>query len=256
MLGWLSTYSSVGYYENIDKIINICLGFITALGQVMLPKSANLVARGKIEESNRLIVKSFKFSTLFCSALVFGLISISDVFVPVFFGTEFLPSIGILMLLAPNLFLLAWGNVLKTQFLMPRGKDMAYIISTLLGAVINTVVNVMLIPIFSGIGAAIGTICAEFISLIYILWVIKSDFDIMKFFASVRYIVSGFIMMLGVVIVKQYVTVSLAGLFALIVTGAVIYAVECVILAYFKDDLLLEIMTIARKTIKHKLLRH
>lgn len=256
MLGWLSTYSSVGYYENIDKIINICLDFITALGQVMLPKSANLVARGKIEESNRLIVKSFKFSTLFCSALVFGLISISDVFVPVFFGTEFLPSIGILMLLAPNLFLLAWGNVLKTQFLMPRGKDMAYIISTLLGAVINTVVNVMLIPIFSGIGAAIGTICAEFISLIYILWVIKSDFDIMKFFASVRYIVSGFIMMLGVVIVKQYVTVSLAGLFALIVTGAVIYAVECVILAYFKDDLLLEIMTIARKTIKHKLLRH
>lgn len=246
MLGWLSTYSSVGYYENIDKIINICLGFITALGQVMLPKSANLVANGRIAESNRLIVKSFKFSTLFCSALVFGLISVSDVFVPVFLGKEFMPSIDILMLLAPNLFLLAWGNVLKTQFLMPRGKDMAYIISTLLGAIINTIINVALIPKFSGIGAAIGTICAEFFSLMYILYVIKSDFDITKFVASIKYIVAGIIMMLGVIAIKQFVAVSLTGLIVLMVSGAIIYMFECLILAYFKDDLLLEIISVIK----------
>lgn len=236
MLGWLSTYSSVGYYENIDKIINICLGFITALGQVMLPKSANLVAKGKIDESNRLIVKSFKFSTLFCSALVFGLMSISDVFVPVFFGKEFMPSIDILMLLAPNLFLLAWGNVLKTQFLMPRGKDMAYIISTLLGAIINTIINIALIPKFSGIGAAIGTICAEFFSLMYILYVIKFDFDITKFIVSIKYIFAGIVMMFGVVVIKQFVAVSLTGLIILIVSGAIIYILECLILAYTLFD--------------------
>ena len=256
MLGWLSTYSSVGYYENIDKIINICLGFITALGQVMLPKSANLVAKGKIDESNRLIVKSFKFSTLFCSALVFGLMSISDVFVPVFFGKEFMPSIDILMLLAPNLFLLAWGNVLKTQFLMPRGKDMAYIISTLLGAIINTIINIVLIPKFSGIGATIGTICAEFFCLMYILYVIKFDFDITKFIVSIKYIVAGTVMMLGVVVIKQFVAVSLTGLIILIVSGAIIYILECLTLAYFKDELLLEIISIARKTILRKLVRH
>lgn len=63
-------------------------------------------------------------------------------------------------------------------------------------------------------------------------------------------------MMFGVVVIKQFVAVSLTGLIILIVSGAIIYILECLILAYFKDELLLEIISIARKTVLRKLVRH
>lgn len=247
MLGWMSTYRDVGYYENADKIINICLGFITALGQVMLPKSANLVENGKVGESNKLIVKSFNFSSLFCSAIVFGLIGIADKLVPIFFGNEFLPSIMILSLLAPNLFLLAWGNVLKTQFLMPRGKDKAYIMATLTGAFVNVIVNILLIPKMQGVGAAIGTISAELISLIYIIYIVRLDFDFKVVITTTRYVILGAIMMITVFFVGKMVSVSVAGVLIMILIGACIYVVGCFILFKLGDDLLCEMVEIAKK---------
>lgn len=250
MLGWLSTYSDVGYYENADKIINICLGFINALGQVMLPKSANLIANGKIEESNRLIVKSFNFSSLFCAAMVFGIIGVADVFVPVFFGMEFLTTIWIMQLLAPNLFLLAWGNVLKTQLLMPRGRDKTYITATLAGAIVNVIINLLLIPSLKGVGAAIGTISAELISLLYILCAVKLDFCLKSVSTSLKYILSGLIMMVIILVVKKSVTISIRGLIILVIIGALVYIVECIIMMLMKDRLLLEIEGILRKIIR------
>lgn len=250
MLGWLSTYSEVGYYENADKIINICLGFITALGQVMLPKSANLIANGKIKESNRLIVKSFNFSSLFCSAIVFGIIGVAEVFVPVFFGNDFIPTVKILSLLAPNLFLLAWGNVLKTQVLMPRGKDKAYITATLIGAIVNIIVNLILIPHLKGIGAVIGTISAELVSLIYILFMVRSDFDLMTLSSSVKYIISGIVMMMGVFVAKKYAPITIGGLIFLVICGVLIFIIECMVLVLRKDQLLVEIEGILKNMLR------
>ena len=46
MLGNMSSYDQVGFYNNAEKIINIPMGIITALGTVMLPRMSNIVANG------------------------------------------------------------------------------------------------------------------------------------------------------------------------------------------------------------------
>ena len=47
MIEKLSNVIEVGYYEQAEKIINIPIGIITALGTVMLPKISNLVQKNE-----------------------------------------------------------------------------------------------------------------------------------------------------------------------------------------------------------------
>ena len=63
MLGNMVNIIEVGLYENAEKIINVPLGLITALGTVMLPRISNLVQKGNVEKSIRYIDKSMEFIT-------------------------------------------------------------------------------------------------------------------------------------------------------------------------------------------------
>ena len=161
MLGQMSTITQVGYYESSEKILNIPLGVITALGTVMLPRMSNLAAKGKIEESRKYIYNSMIFAMFLASAMMFGIAGIAEDFVPLFLGEGYLSCIGLLHVMAPTIPFMAWANVIRTQYLIPNREDRSYIISVILGAVVNLVVNSMLIPRMAAMGAVIGTVCAE-----------------------------------------------------------------------------------------------
>ena len=77
MLGNMSTYEQVGFYNNAEKIINIPMGIITALGTVMLPRMSNIVASGNKEKTHDYIRLSIKVVTLLSSAIAFGLMGVS-----------------------------------------------------------------------------------------------------------------------------------------------------------------------------------
>ena len=56
---------------------------------------------------------------------------------------------------------MAFANVLRTQCLIPRKMDKQFIISLFSGAIINLLLNSILIPLFASVGAAISTLIAE-----------------------------------------------------------------------------------------------
>ena len=61
MLGNMADIKEVGYYEYAERIINIPLGIITALGTVMLPRVSNLLAKGREKEVENYIEKSIEY---------------------------------------------------------------------------------------------------------------------------------------------------------------------------------------------------
>ena len=144
MIGFLKDSVELGYYENADKIVNLCIGVVTSLGVVMLPKSSNLIEKGEYKKNAELVKKSFLFCSYLCSALCFGIFSISDIFVDCFFGDSFEKTSLVLSILCFNTFLLAFSNIFKTQLLIPREKDIHYIICTIIGALINFIVNIFI----------------------------------------------------------------------------------------------------------------
>lgn len=163
MLGFFGNIEEVGFYENAEKIINIPITFITALGTVMLPRMSNLIAKGENEKIQYYIQKSMKFVMFLSMGMVFGLIAIGYDFAPLFFGGDFQKTGILIVLLAPTILFLSFANVLRTQYLIPNEKDKIYIISVSLGAIVNLIFNFLFIPKWGSIGACFGTITAEFV---------------------------------------------------------------------------------------------
>ena len=174
MLDWLSTETDVGYYYSADKIINIPLAIITALGTVMLPRISNEQSKGNIREINLMLKKSTEVTAFMTCAVGVGIASIANEFIPWFFGPGFEPCIILVYWFVPVLFAKAIGDLIRTQYMIPAHMDWCYTIAVTIGAGVNLIANYVLIRRFSSLGAVIGTLIAEgIVTLIEIVYTRK-----------------------------------------------------------------------------------
>lgn len=239
MLGELTTKKQVAYYDKSEEIMQIPNTFINALTTVMLPRMTSLMKHNEVEKGRHYIANSMKFAIMISCATSFGLAAVAHDFVPLFFGKDFLPCAELIIWLAPIGVIKAWANVLRTQYLIPNCKDRIYVISVVAGAVINVVMNLLLIPHFGGVGAVIGTICAELMVMLYQTLCVRYELPILIYIR--QNLVFPFIgaFMFGIVrILERYWNTSVLSLLAQIIMGGVIYVILCVIYMLVKKDVL------------------
>lgn len=163
MVGYISGNSQLGFYENAEKICFMAITVIGSVGTVMLPRMSNILANGEMQKVKKYICVSMQCIMCVSFAMTFGLIGISRVFSPVFFGEEFRDCAGLLAVLSITLPIKSFANVIRTQYLIPSGKDKEYTISVCMGAIINLVLNFLLIVRVKAMGAVIATIVAEIV---------------------------------------------------------------------------------------------
>lgn len=179
MIGLLSNMDEVGFYENASQISRVAIIIVSPLGTVMLPRISNLVAKKKKEQILKYLNKSLIVEAFISSALAFGILSISDKFVPVFFGDSFDKCSIVMPILSMSTIFIAWANIIRSQYLIPYKKDKVYIISVTLGAITNLILNSLLIPRHGSIGAAIGTLCSEAIVSLTQTVLIRKEINIL-----------------------------------------------------------------------------
>lgn len=211
MLGVLADYTEVGYYENCEKVLNIPTSMITGIGTVMLPRITNLISSRDAETENKYFTYSMLFSAFFSSAMCFGMMGIAEEFVPWFFGTGFENCVNIIIVIFPSSLFLALANVLRTQILIPYKMDLIYVVSVLLGAVINFIFNFIFIGEYRGLGASFATVLAEgTVFLVQFIFVTKKrgPIEIMKYL--IPFYIFGIILFL----ILDHVTFEAAGNFS------------------------------------------
>lgn len=224
MLGKMCNMSQVGYYENVEKVMQIPLALIGSLGTVMLPKMSNLIANDKGHEVDRIIEKSIIFVMVISSALSFGIMGVADSFVPWFYGEEFYPCVALFRILMPSCLFVAFANVIRTQFLIPNKKDSIYIFSVFLGAAVNLFINLILIPKYASNGAAIGTLCAEAAVCIYQIFKVRNQLSIKKYvFNIIPFIIIGLVMYGIIVNIPQLSNAYLVDILLKVLIGGLIY---------------------------------
>lgn len=173
MLGAISGTIPLGYYQNAEAIINIPVALVAALGTVMLPSMSKKM---ETREFNKKFFSSFELMFLFVVPVIVSLINIGPDLATVFYGGAFTESGYIIRVLAITILFAGIANVVRTNFLIPRRKDKIYVISTILGAIVNLILNLIFIPKFGVYGACIGTIAAELSVMIY--QILKTKVDI------------------------------------------------------------------------------
>jgi len=181
MLGHMSLMSEVALYSYADKIVELPYGIIAALGVVMLPRMSNLVAKGENTQAIHYIEKSMRFMLFMACGMAFGLMGIGKVFAPVFFGDEFSACGTLMMVIAPMVIIRACANVVRTQYLLPNHRDRDYIISILIGVLINLVFNSLMIPVWQSKGAAIATLFAESFVAWYQIFACRKEIPVTQY---------------------------------------------------------------------------
>ncbi|MBR3414638.1 flippase [Candidatus Saccharibacteria bacterium] len=195
MLGAMSGVEEVGYYEQAEKIVTMPLAIATALGAVLMPRMSNFIAKGRHEDMRRYIRMSMRFMMFLAFPLCFGLIAIADNFVPLFLGDGFEKSIILVRLLSITTVFLAFANPLRTGYIVPKEQDHVLVKFTILGAVVNLIINFALIPSMNSVGACIGTIAAEFAVMFYQAFSVRKDLPMALYLKdSVAFLIKSLLM--------------------------------------------------------------
>ena len=115
--------------------------------------------------------------------------------------------------------------------------DKCYVLSAVIGALVNVVVNTLLIPRYGSIGAGIGTTLAEFSVCFYQTYSVKKNIDVRKLIGNaVPYVLSGFVMFGIVFSMRLKMNVYVALVIEILVGVITYFAVLLILLKVTKRN--------------------
>ncbi len=250
MLGRMSTQVALGNFGQADKIVKFVLAIVTATGTVMLPHVANKFAKGDIKGVRSSLYSSFNFVSAISVPMMFGLMAISARFAPWFLGTDFELAGHIMFLESPIIVLIAWSNVTGTQYLMPVNRVKEYTTSVTIGAVSNVIFNLFLIEGWGANGAAVATVCSEFLVTASQIAMIRGTIKRRKLFREQwKYFLCGFLMYLVVNRICLIINMTVANLCLEVVVGMIVYFLG---LLLTKASILTEAGKLIKDKVAHK----
>ncbi len=193
MIGMILDYKDVGYYEYAERITNLPMGIVAATGTVMLSKISS--EHNNMATNNYSIRCSLKILIPFAILFSFGLYSIGEDFSIIYFGDEFEKTGYLLEYLGFTTIFLTWGNVIRTQYLLPNKADKLITLSVVFGAIINFISNIVLLHLIGAMGAVVGTLVTEFSVAVIVTLYCYSKLEIKDYlFDCIPFIVAGIVM--------------------------------------------------------------
>lgn len=162
MLGVMKNNEVVGYYNAAIKIKTILVTLVTSLGTVLLPRLSYYYEQGRETEFLSLVSKAFSFVLLFSVPCCIYFSVCAQPVVEFLSGPGYLPAVTPMIILMPTILFIGLSNITGIQVLVPTGREVLVLRSVILGAIVDFLLNLVLIPQFGASGAAIGTLCAEF----------------------------------------------------------------------------------------------
>ena len=150
-----------GYYEQTSNIVKLCWGLANAQNAIMVPHMAYLFAKDGKDKLKSALNTSMEFSVFLTIPLVFGLDAVASTFIPIYLGEEFVPVIKLIYVYTLLVVPIAISCCVHQQLFIAIGKNRYIIIGNCCGAVLNLVLNLLLIPKHGAMGATISSVASE-----------------------------------------------------------------------------------------------
>lgn len=148
--------TSTGYYKAALNLAEF-VWFVPRIVQItLLHSTSELWSEGKTEEITSISSRVTRYSLLFTALLVLGLATLAELTVTIYYGADFQPAVLPLLILLPGTIGFA---VARPILAIGQGKgDFRYLIyATGAASALNLVLNLLLIPQFGIVGAAVAT---------------------------------------------------------------------------------------------------
>lgn len=200
LLGFMKSALDVGYFAAATKVMHMLLQMSSCLGAVMMPRASNLIAEGKEDEFNSLIQKSYDFTLAISMPITAGLMVCAPSIIRLLCGQEFVPSILPSQIIAPIILMVAISNVFGMQVLYPKGKINIVTLCCGIGAGVDLLLNLCLIPSLSYIGTSIAYLGAEMATTVSMYFLGKKYIPIVYFKKSHLWYLAGSVVMSALIL--------------------------------------------------------
>ena len=231
MLGFIKDNVEVGYYNAATKIKNILVSIVTSLGTVLMPRASYYIEMEKWDEFYKLSKKAIKFVFLAATSMMIYFMIFAREGVLFLSGSAFEGAIVPMIIVMPTLLFIGLTNIMGIQMLVPMKKENAVMISTFAGALVDLILNAILIQWYGSIGA-------EFVVLIVQLIYLKDN-------VKYLYANQGYLKLLLALLIASLAAIcikcALHGIFIkLVVSAIVFFGLYVVVLYILKEEVVVE----------------
>lgn len=250
MLEYYHGSASVAYYTNATKIVRMIYTMGIALVATFYPRITYYIHNKEYKKSNVLINQGLKIIILLAIPSAIGVFLTSDNIIHILYGSAYAASIPILKTASILIFIFSVAYLLGHMILMAAGKEQSILKATIVGAVVNAVINILLIPSLKEEGAILASVTAEIVVTCILIYsgrkVYKLNID-QQFLKS--WVISLLMMISMVFFIKQlvYKLPEALSFLCIIVPAVIIYFSGLVL---FKNPTVLYVSRIVAKKIR------
>ena len=239
MLGFMTSDTDVGYYNAAVKIKTIFVSIVTSLGTVLLPRASYYIRHGLLKEFHKISKKALNFVFLLATPLTVYFIMFAKEGILFLSGGAYENSILPMQIIMPTLLFIGITNILGIQILVPMGKEKIVLYSEITGAIVDLVLNAILIPRYHSAGAAIGTLFAEGAVLAVQYYALRDDIrEALNEIHYVRIIVAVILGSLSAIWTKA---LAIGNFLTLLCSAFLFFGVYGVYMLIRKESLVIEI---------------
>lgn len=245
LLGFMKNALAVGYFTAATKVMQMLLQMSSCLGAVMMPRASHLIAENKESEFNNLIQKSYDFILAIAMPITVGLIFCAPGLIATLCGIKFEESILPSQIIAPIILMVAISNVFGIQVLFPKGKINIVTLCCGIGAIVDLILNLCLIPFFSYVGTSIAYLGAEVATTVSMYFIGRKYIPIQSFKQShLNYLLGCVIMAVVLYVISRF---QLSSFYTLILQGCCGVIVYFIMLCLRKDAILMQMLSKLKK---------
>lgn len=161
MLGFMKGDAQVGLYTAAVKAKTVLVTLVTSLGTVLLPRVSYFVENRQKEAFEKVTNLAFRFVVLAAVPLTIYFILYAEPVILALAGECYQAAAPAMQVIMPTVLWIGMSNVTGIQILLPMGKEQIVLYSECAGAVVDLILNLLLIPSLGATGAAAGTLAAE-----------------------------------------------------------------------------------------------
>ena len=230
MIGFYSNDYQVGIYTAATKINRIVLNLVVSIGAVLLPRLSYYSGTNDKESFLKLAYKSADLILALSVPATIGLTVLSNSVIEVISGAKYAEASPVMKIINPIIIIVGMSNFIGVQLFMPLKKEKWTLYSDIIGAVCNLSINVVLIPTYGVLGAAVASVIAELAVTTTQLILSRKYISISTVMIGfVKYLVMGIIMGFAVYLVNLMNLHPILNLIIGIMVGVIVYCSELII---------------------------
>ena len=227
ILGFLKGDYAVGIYSIATKIYGMIGPVVSSTMAVAIPRLAMLIGRKRYLEYRSLLTELINTTIVVIFPVMTGLVLVSKDVVLLIAGSNFLRSAVSLKILSIALLFGTINTIFVECVLIPAKRENKTLVTSIVAAIVNILLNFAMIPIFIEKGSAVTTVIAEFTSMLLNYYfgkdIIGNIYD-KRFFSNLLTVIIGcstIIIVCG--LVNNIITNVILRLVSSVVLSSIIY---------------------------------